>query len=254
MTDMNVLRSIFARDALRKITQSRFRRCKRRKFRLTPQASRGAGEKQRPATVREEYGNRGLGQLIATECVLAPMLRETLFADLQERRGLIAPGVMNGEVQWSGPIGGGDKAPDIFGVGGIADGNGYVGTGFLQLIRDGFEFGLTAARNGHGMSAARKSTRYRGSQASRCTHAHDEDARLRGIFVMLLHGVTHWMPMLAPALGIGAPAVNCPSAKRERGAPPRSVSTHPHPAIRGWSRAHPGQVLRAPHRPYLPVT
>src|SRR5271169_1764681 len=79
---MNVLGSIFARNALREITHSRLRGCERRKVRLAPQAARGAREKQRPAAMLEEYWNRGLGQLISTQCVLTPMPREALFADL----------------------------------------------------------------------------------------------------------------------------------------------------------------------------
>src|SRR5271169_5863543 len=120
---MNVLGSIFARNALREITHSRLRGCERRKVRLAPQAARGACEKQRPAAMLEEYGNRGLGQLISAECVLAPMPGEALFADLQKGRRLVAAGVMNGGVKSPGPIGFRDKAPDILGPCGVADGN-----------------------------------------------------------------------------------------------------------------------------------
>src|SRR5882757_4291230 len=95
VTDVNILGSIFACDALSEITQRCLRGCERRKVRLTPQASRGAGEKQRSATMFEKCGNRDLGQLKSTECVLTPMPREALFADLQKRRGLVAAGVVN---------------------------------------------------------------------------------------------------------------------------------------------------------------
>src|SRR5258708_13128431 len=90
VTDMNVLGSVFARNALREIAQRRLRGCERRKVRLAPQAARGSGKKQRPAAILEDHGNRGLGQLISTECVLTPMTREALFPDLQNSRP-IAP-------------------------------------------------------------------------------------------------------------------------------------------------------------------
>src|SRR5580692_11808483 len=123
VTDMNVLGSIFARNALREIAQRCLRGCEGRKVRLATQASRGTSEKQRPAAMLEEYGNRGLGQLIATERVLTPMAREALFADLQKRRRFVAAGVVNGDSKWGGLICFGDKASDIPGACGIADGN-----------------------------------------------------------------------------------------------------------------------------------
>jgi hypothetical protein len=39
----------------------------------------------------EKSGNRGLGQLKTTECVLTPMPREALFADLQKWPGSLPP-------------------------------------------------------------------------------------------------------------------------------------------------------------------
>src|ERR1700691_253786 len=121
----------------------------------------------------QEYGNRRLGQLISTECVLSPVPRETLFADLQKGGRLVAAGAVNSGLKWGGPICFGDKASDILGPCGVPDGNGYVCAGLLQLIGGGFQFGCIAARNCHGMPTPRKSTRYSCSQAARCTHAHN---------------------------------------------------------------------------------
>src|SRR5258708_8455360 len=72
VTEMNVLGSVFARNALREITQRRLRGCERRKVCLAPQAARGAIKKQRSAAILEEHGNRSLAHLIRTDRLLTP--------------------------------------------------------------------------------------------------------------------------------------------------------------------------------------
>src|SRR5690348_3161569 len=115
----------------------------------------------------------------ATQRVLAPVLREARFGDLQKRRRIVAARVVNRHGERRELFGLGDEALRIRGTRGIADDEGHFRVGFVQLGSSGRELLGIASGDDDRMPSRRKSSSDRCTQTARCADTHDEYARLR---------------------------------------------------------------------------
>lgn len=97
MGHVNALRPELPRKALGQSTQTCLGNREGRVVGLAAQRAAGAGERKRSAAAGKQSGQSRLRDLEATERVLAPVALEILLFQLQERRGPVGTGVLDGD-------------------------------------------------------------------------------------------------------------------------------------------------------------
>ena len=106
------------------------------------------------------------------------MLCEAVFADLQERRGAIAAGVMNGDSERCEGFGCGDKTFRVVGPCGIACNCFSSGAHCFQLLQNNIEPFVISSGDDDRKTALCEAPRGCGTQSARCADAHNQHATL----------------------------------------------------------------------------
>src|SRR5580700_313791 len=134
---------------------------------------------------------------------------ETLFAHLQEGRGLITARIVYRHRERSEPLGLSDEVLGVLSARGVANDISHSRARILQFSGGGLELLRIPSGNRHRMCALCEAARDRCPQAARCAHAHNEYARPRRLSQLRIHD--HLQTDAPPKL----PAITC---LRRRGA------------------------------------
>src|SRR5580658_7180463 len=128
-----------------------------------------------------------LRQLESAQRVLAPMPCETLFAHLEEGRGLITARIVYRHRERSEPLGLSDEVLGVLSARGVANDIGHYRARILQYSGGGLELLRIAPGNRHRMSAPCEAARDGCPQAARRAHAHNQYARPRRFSQLRIH-------------------------------------------------------------------